>query len=88
MGNCGRSWLKQDLCLTEADGETEEAGGFCKLVDDDLEVRLPKRHEGTVVSKQCFQDSLFQSLSWLSVGEGQTWSRRADIVGTLPVQGP
>ena len=32
---------------------------FCKLVDDDLEVRLPMCHEGTVVSKQCFQDSLF-----------------------------
>ena len=50
------------LCLAEADGETEEAGGFCKLVDDDLEVRLPMRHEGTVVRKQCFQDSLFHSL--------------------------
>ena len=61
MGNCGRCWLKQDLCLAEADGETEEAGGFCKLVDDDLEVRLPMCHEGTVVSKQCLQDSLFHS---------------------------
>ena len=59
MGNCSRFWLKQDLCLAEADGETEEAGGFCKLFNDDLEVRLPLRHEGTVVSKQCFQDSLF-----------------------------
>ena len=62
MGNCGRCWLKHDLCLAEADGETEEAGGFCKLVDDDLEVRLPMCHEGTVVSKQCFQDSLLHSL--------------------------
>ena len=44
MGNCGRCWLKQDLCLAEADGETEKAGGFCKLVDDDLEVRLPMHH--------------------------------------------
>ena len=50
MGNCGRCWLKTDLCLAEADGETEEAGGFCKLVDDDLEVSLPMRHEGTVIS--------------------------------------
>ena len=62
MGNCGRCWLKQDLCLAEADGETEEVGGFCKLVDDGLEVRLPMLLEGTVVSKQCFQDSLFHSL--------------------------
>ena len=45
-----------------ADGETEEAGGFCKLVDDDLEVGLPMRHEGTVVGTQYFQDSLFHSL--------------------------
>ena len=51
MGNCGRCWLKQDLSLAEADGETEETGGFCTLVDDDLEVRLPVRLEGTVVSK-------------------------------------
>ena len=78
----GKCSLKQDLCLAEADDETEEAGGFCKLVDYDLEVRLRMRHEGTVVSKQYFQDSLFQSLSCLSVGEG------ADIVGILPVQGP
>ena len=62
MGNCGRCWLKQDLCLAEADGETGEAGGFCKLVEYDLEVRLPMRHEGTVVSKQCFQYSLLHSL--------------------------
>ena len=62
VGNCGRSWLKQDLCLAEADGETEEAGCFAILVDDDVEVRLPVRHEGTVVSKQCFQDSLLHSL--------------------------
>ena len=62
MGSCSRGWLKQELCLAEADGETEKAGGFCKLVDDDLEVRLPMRHKGTVVSKQCFQDSLFHSL--------------------------
>ena len=48
--------------MTESDGETVEAGGFCNFVDDDLEVRLPMRHEGTVVSKQCFQDSLFHSL--------------------------
>ena len=61
MGNCGRCWLKQDLCLAEGDGESEEAGGFCRLVDDDLEVRLLIRHEGMVVSKQCFQDSLFHS---------------------------
>ena len=60
MGNCGRCWL--DLCLVQADGETEEAGGFCKLVDDDLEVRLPMRHEGTVVTNQCHQDSRFHSL--------------------------
>ena len=58
--------MKQDLSLAEADGEVEEAGGFCKLVDDDLEVRLSMRHEGTVVSKQCFQDSHFsQPLFWL-----------------------
>ena len=87
MGNCRRCWLKQDLCLVEGDGETEEAGGFCKLVDDDLEVGLPVRHEGTVVSKQSFQDSLFQSLSWLSVGEGRTGSSRAEVVGILPIQG-
>ena len=62
MGNCARCWLIQDLCLAKADAETEEAGDFFKLVDDDLEVRLPMRHEGTVVSKQCFQDSLFHSL--------------------------
>ena len=62
MGNRGRPWLKQDLCLAGADVETEEAGGFCKLVDDELEVRLPMRHEGTVVSEQCFQESLFHSL--------------------------
>ena len=62
MGNCGRFWLKQDLCLAEADGETEEAGGFFKLVDDDLEARLRMRHEGTIVSKQCFQESLFHSV--------------------------
>ena len=62
MGNCGRCWLNQDLCLVEADGETEEAGGFCKLVDDDLEITLHMRHEGTFVSKHCFQDSLFHSL--------------------------
>ena len=62
MGNCGWCRLKQDLCLAEADGETEEAGGFCKLVDDDLDIRLPMRHESTVVSKQCFQNSLFCSL--------------------------
>ena len=62
MSNCGRCWLKQDLCLAEADGETKEVEGFCKHVDDDLEVRLPMRHEGTVVSKQCFKDSLFHSL--------------------------
>ena len=62
MGNCGRCWLKQDLCLAEAGGETEEAAGFCKLADNDLEVRLHMRHEGTVVSKQCFQNSLFHSL--------------------------
>ena len=80
--------MKQDRCLAEADDETEEAGGFCKLVDDDLEVRLPMRHEGTVVCKQCFQDSLFQSLSWLSVGGGRTGSHLADIVGTIPVQDP
>ena len=58
VGNCGRFWLKQDLCLTEADDETEEAGGFCKLVDDDLEVRLPMHHESTVVCKQCIQDMM------------------------------
>ena len=76
MGNCGRCWLKQDLCLAEADGKTKEAEGFCKLVDNDLVVRLPMHHESTVVSKQCFQDSLFsQSLSWMSVGEGRTGSR-------------
>ena len=51
VGNCSRCWLKQDLCLPEADGETKEAGGFCKLVDDDLEVRLPISHEDTVVSR-------------------------------------
>ena len=62
MGNCGRYWLKQDLCLAEADGETVEAGGFRKLAGDDLEVRLPMHYEGTVVSKQFFQDSLFHSL--------------------------
>ena len=88
VGNCGRCWLKQEPCLAEADGETEEAGGFCKLVHYDLEVRLPMRNEGAVVSKQCFQDNLFQSLTWLPVGEGRTGSRQADIVGTLPVQGP
>ena len=49
MGNCGRCLLKQEPCLAEADGETEEAGGFCKLVD-------------AVVSKQCLQDNLFHSL--------------------------
>ena len=38
VSNCSRCWLKQDLCLVEADGETGEAGGFCKLVDDDLEI--------------------------------------------------
>ena len=43
MDNCSRCWLKQE-CLAEADGETREAEGFCKLVDDDLEVRLPVRH--------------------------------------------
>ena len=32
MGNCGRCRLKQDLCLAEADGETEEAGGVCNLL--------------------------------------------------------
>ena len=31
--------------------------------------------------------SFSQSLSWLSVGEGRTGSRQADIVGTFPVQG-
>ena len=46
------------LCLAETDGETEEAGGFCKLVDDHLEVRFPMRHE----DKQCFKDSLCHSL--------------------------
>ena len=61
MGNGGRCYLKQDLRLAEVDGETEEAGGFCKLGDDDLEDRLPMCHEGIVVSKQCFQDSLFHS---------------------------
>ena len=54
--------MKQDLCLAEADGETEEAGGVCKLVDDDLEVRPLMHHEGTVISKPCFQDSLFHRL--------------------------
>ena len=89
MGNCSRCCLKHDLCLAKNDGETEEAGGFCKLVDGDLEVRISMRHEGTVVSRQCFQDSLFsQSLSWLSVGEGRTGNPPADIVGALPVQGP
>ena len=53
--------LVQDTTL-QADGEAEEAGGFCNLVDDDLEVRLPMRHEGTVVSKQCFKDSFFLCL--------------------------
>ena len=48
-------------CPAEADGKTEEAGGFCKLVDDSLEVKLPMHHEDTVVSKQCFQDSLFHN---------------------------
>ena len=62
MGNCGRCWLKQDLCLADADGETEEAGGFSKLVDNDLEVRFTMRHVDTVISKQCFQDSLFHNL--------------------------
>ena len=62
MGSCGRCWQKQDLCLAEADGETEEAEGLCKLADDDLEVRFPMHHESTVVSKQCFQESLFHSL--------------------------
>ena len=38
----------------------------------------------TVLPGQSFS----QSLSWLSVGEGQTGSCRADIAGTLPVQGP
>ena len=89
VGNCGRCCLKQDLCLAKADGETEEAGGFCKFVDDDLEVRspyVPRGHsrQQTVLPGQSFS----QSLSWLSVGEGQTGSRQADIVGTLPVQGP
>ena len=40
VGHCGRCWLKQDLCLAEADGETEEAGRFCKLVGDELVARL------------------------------------------------
>ena len=52
------------------DGETEEAGGFCKFVDDDLEVRLPIRHEGTVVSKQCFQDSLCLGCQSVKVEQG------------------
>ena len=68
MGNRGRCWLKQDLCLAKVDGKTEEAGGFCKLVDDDLEAKLPMRHEGTVVSKQCFQDSLFHNLCFVCFG--------------------
>ena len=67
VGNCGRCFLKQDLCLAEDGGKTEEAGGFCKLVDDDLGVRLSMRHEGTVVSKQCFQDSLFFTIFVLAV---------------------
>ena len=62
MGNYDRCWLKQDMCLAEADGDNEEVGGFCKHVDDDLEVRLPVRQEGTVISKQCFQDSFVHSL--------------------------
>ena len=49
VDNCGRCRLKQDLCLAQAGGETEEAGGFSKFVDDCLEVRLPL----------CFHDSLF-----------------------------
>ena len=63
MGNCDSCWLKQDLCLAEAEAEAEEAGGFCKLVDDNLEVRFPMPHEGTVVNKQYFQDSLLHGLS-------------------------
>ena len=51
--------LKQDLCLAKADGETEEAGGFCKLVDDDLDVRLPIRHEGTVVQQKVLTGQSF-----------------------------
>ena len=39
------------------------------------------RHEGTVFTNQCFQDSLFQSLFWLLVCEGRTGSCRAGIVG-------
>ena len=38
----------------------------------------------TVLPGQSFS----QSLSWLSVGEGPTGGRRANIVGTLSVQGP
>ena len=77
VGNCSRCWLKQDLCLAKADGETEEAGGFCKLVDDDLEVRLlpcaswVHSRQQTMLPGQTFS----QSLSWLSVGEGWTGSR-------------
>ena len=48
MGNSDRRWLKQDLSLVEAGGETEEAGGFCKLVDNDFEVRLHMHNEGSV----------------------------------------
>ena len=82
----GAGWNR--TCLAEVDGKTEEAGGFYKRVDNDLEVRLPMRDEGTVISKQCFQDSRFQSLSWLSVGNGWTGNCQAGIVSTLPVQGP
>ena len=32
MGNCGRCWLKQDLCLAEADGETEEREASANLL--------------------------------------------------------
>ena len=32
--------VEEDLCLTEADCQSKKPAGFCKSIDDDLEVRL------------------------------------------------
>ena len=85
MGNCGRCWLKQDLCLAEGDGETEASANLLTMIwrSDSLCVMRAQLQQ-TVLPGLSFS----QSLSWLSVGEGRTGSRQADVVGTLPVQGP
>ena len=90
VGNCGRCWLKQDLCLAEADSETKEAGS--REASADLLTMIWRSDSLCAMRAQSSAKSasriVFFSLCLGCQSAKVEQGRQADIVGTLPVQVP